>query len=185
VACAASPALRHAVFGDDDLDDGGLAAARALAGQPGDRAPLGRADAWLAAPTRAAAQTARAAGHEPVLVAELADCDYGRWSGRRFADVAAAEPAAVQAWLSDPGSAPHGGETLTALSARVAAWLDGHAGAGGRVVAVVPAAVLRAALVYALGMPPAAFWQLDVGPLAVARLRHRAGRWTWNLTADR
>jgi hypothetical protein len=32
-------------------------------------------------------------------------------------------------------------------------------------------------------MPPAAFWQLDVAPLAVSRLRRRAGRWTWHLGA--
>jgi broad specificity phosphatase PhoE len=167
--------------GDGDLDEVGAAAAGALAAHDGGRAPLGRDGTWLAAPSRAAVHTARAAGREPSLVAALADCDYGRWAGRSLDEVAAAEPAALHLWLTDPHAAPHGGETLSALGARVAGWLDDCAAGDGRVVAFAPAAVVRAALVHALRMPPAAFWQLDVAPLAVSRLRHRAGRWTWHL----
>lgn len=186
VASAPTPGLRRAVFGaHDDLDEAGRRAAEALAGGDGSRSPLGCAARWLAAPSAAAVQTARAAGREPVLDAALADCDYGRWAGRTLDDVAAAEPRAVQAWLSDPHAAPHDGESVTALTGRVAEWLHGRAGADERVVAFTHAAVVRAALLTALGLPPAGFWQLDVAPLAVIRLRWRAGRWVLALPPAR
>ena len=40
------------------------------------------------------------------------ECDFGAWSGRSLADVNESEPAAVRAWMLDPGAAPHGGESL-------------------------------------------------------------------------
>ena len=184
VASAPTPALRHAVFGaDDDLDEGGLRAAALLAGAGGGggRHPLGRADDWIAAPARAAVQTARAAGREPVVESALADTDYGRWAGSSLDAVAAADPQAVAAWLTDPDAAPHGGESVTALTARVAGWLDQRCRTGRRAVVFTHPAVIRAALVHALGLPPAAFRQLDVAPLSVTRLRWRSGGWTLHL----
>jgi broad specificity phosphatase PhoE len=179
VASAPTAALRQAVFGgDDDLDEGGLRAARALTAARTGRHPLGCADEWLSGPARAALQTASAGGRQPTVVAALADCGYGRWSGRTLGDVAAAEPEAVHAWLRDPDAAPHGGESITALTARVAAWLGSRAAHGARAVAFTHPAVVRAALVHALGLPPTAFFQLDVAPLSVTRLRWRSGRWT-------
>lgn len=179
LVCAPTAALRHAVFGgDDDLDVGGLHAAQRLAATADRPDPLGRVDGWLAAPAAAARQTARAAGHEPVVEAALADCRYGRWAGRPLAEVAADEPLGVQAWLTDPDAAPHGGESVTALVARVGSWLDRWAADPRRVVAVTHATVVRAALVYALGLPPDGFGRLDVAPLSVTRLRRRGDRWT-------
>ena len=91
-----------------------------------------------------------------------------------------AGPAAVHAWLTDPDAAPHGGESLTALLGRVAAWLDvDHAEEdAGHVVAVTHAAVVRAALVVSLGAPASAFWRIDIAPLTATVLRGRPGRWT-------
>jgi broad specificity phosphatase PhoE len=183
LACAPTAGFRRAVFGgDEDLDAGGRAAARTLADGPD---PLGRVDAWLAAPSTAARETARAAGHEPLAEPDLADCAYGAWTGRPLHEVAAAEPHAVHAWLTDPDAAPHGGESLTALIARVGAWLDGPAARPRAVVAVTHAAVVRAALVHALALPAAGFWQVDVAPLSVTRLRRRGDRWTLHLPALR
>jgi broad specificity phosphatase PhoE len=166
-----TPALRRTVFGrDDDLDEGGLRAALALA-----PAVTARAGAWRCGPSRAAQQTIRALGHEPTVEAALAEPDHGRWAGSTLQDVAAAEAGSVQAWLTDPGAAPHGGESLAALTARVGGWLDTVAGQP--MVAVAHPVVVRAALAAALGLPGTAIWQLDVAPLSRTRLEHRAGRW--------
>ncbi len=46
-----------------------------------------------------------------------------------------------------------------------------------RLLAVVEPAVVRAALVHALGLPAPTFWRLDVAPLTATELSGRAGRW--------
>jgi len=186
LAAAATPALRRAVFGgDDDLDEGGLRAALALS-EPtpaGDalsgataRDLGGRSDAWLCAPSQAALQTARALGHDdPVVEVSLADPDYGRWAGLGLGDVAGTEPDGLQAWLTDPAAAPHGGESLAAVRQRVGGWLDRQAEQ--RAVAVAHPVIVRAALAHALDLPDQAVWRLDVAPLSLTRLTHRANRW--------
>jgi broad specificity phosphatase PhoE len=174
VAAAPTPALRRARFGgDDDLDDDGRNAALAL------RPTLPRTGVWVSGPSRAARQTARALGGEPADAPGLADIDHGTWTGRTPDDLAAADPAALHAWLTDPGFAPPGGESLAAARRRAGAWLDAHAGR--TLVAVAHPAVVRCALAHALHLPAAAVWQLDVAPLAVLHLTHRAGRWHLHL----
>ena len=197
LAAALTPGLRQARFGgDDDLDEGGLRAALALSGQVG-----GRDDTWVCGPSRAARRTAVACGLPEQrsqlggaaggfggwdgltldsvvvgqVVAELADPDYGRWDGLTLDDVAGTDPEGLGAWLTDPQAAPHGGESLAAVRLRVGAWLDLQAGRD--LVVVAHPVLVRAALVHALGLPDAAVWQLDVAPLSVTRLTHRAGRW--------
>jgi broad specificity phosphatase PhoE len=167
VATAPTPALRRAAFGgDQDLDDGGANAARALRGTV-------TGHHWLAAPSRAARQTAEALGHPPHLEPALADPDYGTWTGRRLDEL---DPADAHAWLTDPDTTPPGGETLTAVVHRAGAWLDTQTGARDT-VAVAHPAVVRAVLTHALRLPAAGIWQLDVAPLSATRLHHRAGRW--------
>lgn len=136
-----------------------------------------RADRAWTSPALRARQTAAALGLVDAAVEPaLRDCDYGRWTGCSYAAIQAGEPDAVAAWLSDPDAAPHGGETLSGVMARTAAWLG--AMEGGRIVAVTHAAVIRAALLHALGAPAASFWRIDVAPLTVARLSGNGGRWT-------
>ena len=179
VAHAPTPALRQAVFGrDDDLDEGGTRAALALR----DTVKPGRGR-WWCGPSRAAQQTAWALGGDPGVEAALGDCGYGDWTGFTLDEVAGAEPAAVQAWLTDPDAAPHHGEPVSAVTRRVGAWLDARNGERG--VAVAHPLVVRAAITHALGLSPVAIWQLDVAPLAVVRLDHRAGRWHLHLRAGR
>jgi broad specificity phosphatase PhoE len=60
----------------------------------------------------------------------------------------------------------------------VGAWLDAQAGQAGRAIAVTHAGVVKAAVVHALGAPAAAFWRVDVAPLAVTELHAHDGRWT-------
>ena len=162
VAAGHTAALRRAVFGgDDDLDEGGRNACRAVRVSP--------AGEWVCAPSRAAVQTVRELGGDPTVEPALADPHYGTWTGRTLADVDLGD------WLTDPAAAPHGGESLAAVTARAGAWLDSQAGRS--LTAVAHPTVIRAVLAHALGLPADGIWRLDVAPLSVSRLTCRAGRW--------
>jgi broad specificity phosphatase PhoE len=167
---AATAATRAAAFarGDEPLEAGGRAAAARLADALPARCSV------LAAPARACRETAEAAGLGPVaLEPALADCDWGAWAGRTLADVAAG----LAAWRTDPAARPHGGESLVTLAARVGGWLDAQAALDGTAVAITHAAVVRAALVHALGAPFEAFWRIDAAPLSVTELHAPERRW--------
>jgi broad specificity phosphatase PhoE len=135
----------------------------------------------LRSPAPACDQTATALQLVGDTEPQLRDWDLGRWRGRTFDDVAASEPAAVQAWLSQPDSAPHGGERLTELLSRIGDWLD-HAPADGHTVVITHPAVVRAAVIATLSAPAPGFWRIDIAPLTVTVLRGRPGRWTLRTT---
>ncbi len=178
ISPATTAALREARFeGEVPLDEAGLRAARAAAGG------LPPAEGPLSGPSRRCRETARELGLRAEPVEQLADWDMGRWRGLRLDEVSANEPEAVAAWLSDPAAAPHAGESLLALCARVGAWLAALPDDAGRTVAVVEPAVARAATVHALGLPPQTFWRLDVPPLTATELSGRSDR--WNLRVGR
>lgn len=169
LASAPTPALRAARFGgDDDLDEGGRAAALAVSG-------FGRDALWVCSPARAAVETAQALGRTPVPEKALADADFGTWSGRTLDEVAHADPRGLHRWLSDPSSAPHGGEALAAVRERAGTWIDAMSREA--VVAVAHPIVVRAVLTHALQMPDERLWGLDVAPLSLTRLTWRSGRW--------
>ncbi|GAA4871840.1 histidine phosphatase family protein [Kitasatospora terrestris] len=132
---------------------------------------------YATAPSRRCRTTAEALGLDAAPAPELADLDLGDWRGRTLDRLAADTPAGLAAWLADPDAAPHGGESVAALCERVSHWLAGQAATGGRVLAVVDPAVVRAATVTALGLPPATFWRLDVRPLTLTHLTHHNHRW--------
>ncbi len=159
---------------DEGLDEHGRAAAGALAELVG----TPRLDV-LVSPSERCRQTAGAAGWpEPIVDAALAECDFGTWGGRTLADVHAEDGDAVSAWMTDPDAAPHGGESLSLFSRRVASWLDGQATLAGGAVAVTHGGVVKAAVVHALGAPLSAFWRIDAAPLKVTELHCHDGRWT-------
>ena len=161
VAAALTPAQRRAEFGGDhNLDPGGRNAARAISVT---------ADTWVSGPSRAAQQTAAALGGTPDITPALADVDYGDWTGHTLDQVD------VRPWLTDPHFTPPGGESLTAVRDRAGAWLDTVAGQN--LAAVAHTTVVRAVLAHALDLPADGIWRLDVAPLAVLPLTHRAGRW--------
>jgi len=169
---ATTDAVRRAAFPiDEPLDDGGLAAAAQLEGR------LGRGDA-LCSPSLRARATAEAAGLEPEVEPLIRECDFGSWAGRALEEVHAEQPEAVGAWMTDAEACPHGGESLSALLARVGGWLDAQAQLDGRAIAVTHGGVVRAAVVHALGAPAPAAWRIDVAPLTVTELHARDGRWT-------
>jgi len=169
---AATSATRAAAFpADEPLDDSAHTQASGLA-------------SLLPSPCRTASspalrclQTAAAAGLEARVEPDLAECDFGSWSGRTLAAVHRAEPEAADEWMSDPHARPHGGESLSTFASRVASWLDAQANQEGCGVAITHAGVIRTALVHALGAPIRAFWQIEVAPLTVTELHAHEGRW--------
>ena len=176
VCHAPTAATRAAAFpADEPLDPHGLADATDAAGT------LGRVDAVLSSPALRCVQTAAALGLEPAAVDHaLRDGDAGRWTGRTLDEVAADEPDAVAAWLSDPDAAPPGGESLNDLLVRVSEWLPGVP--KGTVVAVTHPMVIRAVIVNAIAATPASFWRIDVAPLTQTVLRGNSARWTLRST---
>ena len=169
LACAPTRGLRAARFGgDEDLDEGGRAAALVVAG-------FGRDALWVCSPARAAVETAQALGRTAVPEKALADPDFGSWADRTLDELAHADAAGLHRWLSDPAAAPHGGESLAAVRERAGTWID--AMAAENVVAVAHPIVVRAVLTHALGLPDERLWALDVAPLSLTRLSFRSGRW--------
>ncbi len=179
VAPATSRALREARFHDGGpIDAAGAARARAAAGS---LRPAGRV--VLSPGSVRCRETAAALGLHGADESGPASVDMGRWRGRTLDEVAAAEPEAVARWLGDPDCAPHGGESVAQVCARVGRWLDAVGETDGRTLAVVEPEVVRAAAVHALGLPLAVFWRLDVAPLTATELSGRSGR--WNLRVGR
>jgi broad specificity phosphatase PhoE len=172
IAHAATPALRAAAFPlDEGIDAKGKSDAAALAG------PLPKFSAVWTSPARRAVETAAVLGLHPTLEPLLKDIDLGRWAGRTFSDVEATEPEALAQWLADSKAIPHGGESIAQLIARVGTWLDVVARSDGRIAAVTHSAVMRAAIVCAIGSGPAAFWRIDIAPLGIVELGYNGGRW--------
>lgn len=140
------------------------------------RGLLPRALHTLRGPERACAQTCAALGVTAAVDPALAGWDLGRWAGAALDDLARDHAEHVTAWLTDPTVAPHGGEPLDGLLARMRAWLaarpDGHT------AAVCDGALVRAAIVGVLDAPAIAFWRVDVGPLSRTDLRGGPDRWT-------
>ncbi|MEU3187838.1 histidine phosphatase family protein [Streptomyces sp. NPDC006923] len=146
--------------------------------------PLAAADLRYCSPTLRSRTTGDALGFAPLVQPALRDCDMGRWRGFTLAEVAAREPAAVDSWLADPRSAPHGGEPLLAFISRIGGWLDTRPAQDiNAIVAVAEPAVVRAALVYALKAPPRTYWYVDVRPLSTLTLTGGPGHWTLLLGA--
>lgn len=140
-------------------------------------APLSQVDAAWSSPARRALQTAALLGLSPTVTLALRDCDHGRWRGRTLAEVGAREPEALAAWVADPEAAPHGGESVREVVTRVACWLDERRRERGHHVAVTHGAVIRGAIVHALGAPPVVGMRIDVAPLSRTVLTCHAGAW--------
>src|SRR5258708_4734852 len=114
---------------------------------------LQRVDRAWTSPALRARQTAAALGLAAEVAPALRDCDYGRWSGRTFADLERTQPADLALWLSDVDAVPHGGESVSALVERISAWLDEVGSGSGYVVAVTHASVVRAAILRVMAAP--------------------------------
>ena len=129
-------------------------------------------------PELRARQTAELFGSAPEIVEALKDCDFGRWSGMRIRELQKTEAEALQYWLVDPASTPHGGESLVQLEARVETWLTTLQSTPGHVVAITHPFVIRAALTHIL--QGASSRLIDVEPLSAVELRFH-GCWRLRL----
>jgi broad specificity phosphatase PhoE len=170
---ASTTAVRSSSFpADEPLDEHGKVSTAALAGS------LPSADRWLTSPELRTRQTAQALGIDATVEPALRDCDYASWSGYSFKDVYAREPEAVATWLRDPAAVPHGGESVLSLMQRVADWLRGEQAHHRRSIVVTHSAIVRAAMVHAIGAPPQSFWRIDIAPLSITRLSGDNDRWS-------
>lgn len=164
---APTAATGRAFAADEPISDPAVAA-QTLAGRLPAEAEV------LSSPKLRCRQTAQAAGRRPVVDLGLAECDFGRWEGRAFAELEADQ---TDGWLADPDASPHGGESLASFTARVTSWLEAlDPAAAAPVIAFTHAGVIRAAVLHALGAPGTAWWRIGVAPLSVVELdRHDAG----------
>jgi broad specificity phosphatase PhoE len=173
---ATTRAVRSVTFpSDEPLDQNGEKQAKAVA--------INFRPTWIAytSPALRAKQTACALGLTATVETALCDCDYGCWSSRSLEDVETNEPASFAAWMNEPYSAPHGGESIVAVVQRVAAWFNARFETG-RVVAVTHPAVVRAAVVHVLGASVNSFWRIDVEPLRCTEFSYDGRRWMLRLT---
>ncbi len=88
-------------------------------------------------------------------------------------------------WRFDPAAAPHDGESIVELIDRVDGWLDSLTPTvpqgGSRIVAVTHPAVIRAAILAVLHIPPESFWRIDIAPVSRTVLHFRDDCWTLRL----
>lgn len=168
--CAgATASARQGSFPDpgEPLDEGGRAKVRRLV------LDGPRPTHCVMAPSRTAGETAALLGLDTVVEEALRDIDQGAWRGQ---PLTAIEPGALSAWIAMPERGAPGGETMAAVVARVAPWLDQVRSGGERVLAITHTAVIRAVLAEALGLPVVATLAIDVAPLSRVVLSHH-DRW--------
>lgn len=172
IAHAATEAQRRAAFPlDEPIAEREIAKIAALNWT----AP--RANRVLSAPELRARQTSHALRLKPTLSEELRDCGYGTWSGRAMDEVQVEDPEGMIAWLTDPTSAPHGGESIANLITRVGSWMEEQREVA-HTIAVTHPSVIRGAIVHALQLPLATFWRIDVAPLSLTDLRFNGRSWS-------
>jgi broad specificity phosphatase PhoE len=172
IANASTPAVRAAAFPlDEALDDYGRRDAEAMADE------FRNVSIVLASPAKRALETAAVLGLDPEVDAALRDLDLGNWAGRALSSIAEAEPDALASWLTDPAFAPHGGETVEGLFARISVWMQAISAREGRIVAVTHPAVIRAAILAAIHASPSSYWHIDIAPLSIVELTSNGRRW--------
>ncbi|MBO2447596.1 histidine phosphatase family protein [Actinomadura barringtoniae] len=172
IAHAATEATKAARFPDDEpVTETAVATARQAAGG------IRRPGTVLCGPERRCLDTCAALDLAATAEPALADLDLGAWRGAEMPQIQSIDPEGFHAWLTDPDAAPHGGESITALLARVEAFLDALPREPSRVVAVTHPAVIRAAVLRVLEAPARALWNLDAAPLSQTHLSWNAGKW--------
>jgi broad specificity phosphatase PhoE len=129
----------------------------------------------VSGPEQRCLQTAELLGLSATVEPRLADLDCGRWRGEVLSDV---RPADLASWLTDPSSAPHGGESIVDLMDRVGDWLKAVTVSRLRIVAVTHPAVIRVAILLALEAPAKSFWRMDIAPGSRTELHFRSHVWT-------
>src|SRR4051794_655460 len=158
--------------GDPELTEKGWAQARAAAARFSGR----DITAVVASPLRRAAQTAsavaEAVGGVVVTDDDLVETDFGDWEGHTWAEIQSEWPDALAAWLADPAAAPPGGESFTAVFARVARARERLAAAygGGTIVVVSHVTPIKSLLRDALDAPAQAVYRMHLEPASLCAI---------------
>ena len=163
---------RYAGRSDAPLTDVGLQQAAAAAKRLAS-AGLG---VIVTSPLLRAVQTAQAVatvtGAAVVTDDGFRETDFGAWEGLTFTEVRERWPAELETWLADPEAAPPGGESLTAVSARVTAALQRvlDARAGQTVLIVSHVTPIKTMVAAALLAPPAALFRMHLDLAALSEI---------------
>lgn len=160
---AVTPLQKKGYFPDDEavaMDWQG--AALSLAGRYKEKRHL------LCGPEARTRQTAGLFGRDAVIEDALRDGDFGRWKGQGIGQLESDE---LCTWLSDSASAPHGGESVDQVCARVGHWMKSLESRPGHVVAITHPFVIRAAMLHVMQFPVSMFYLVDVEPLSATELR--------------
>lgn len=127
----------------------------------------------VASPLQRAVQTATAIaephGLEVGTDDRIIELDYGEWDGIPLATVPSD---AWDEWRADPAYTPPGGESLQAVTTRVAQFLD-DALRDGITIAVSHVSPIKAAVCCALRVDERASWQMHLGVASVTRIGAR------------
>jgi alpha-ribazole phosphatase/probable phosphoglycerate mutase len=157
---------------DDPLSEKGWAQMRsAVAGERPWSAivssPLARCSAfaqWLAE------ETGLPLGYDE----RLKEVGFGVWEGKTPDDLKREDPECVFEFKRDPiGKRPQGAELLADFSARAVAAYEAIVSrhAGGHVLLVAHAGVMRMAICHVLGLPPAQAYRINVASAGMARIK--------------
>ena len=122
----------------------------------------------LCGPEARTRQTAGLFGGDAVVEEALRDGDFGQWKGQ---DIGQLDRDALNTWLTDSASAPHGGESVDQVCARVGHWMTSLGSQPGHIVAITHPFVIRAAMLHVMQCPVSMFYLIDVEPLSTLELR--------------
>ena len=112
-------------------------------------------------------------GAEIEIDDRLVELDYGEWDGRPLDEI---RPTRVSRWMSDPTFAPPGGESLVAVTARVASFCGDRLGADDRVIAVSHVSPIKAAVAWAFGVDERATLRMYLGLASITTDRRPCRR---------
>jgi len=107
----------------------------------------------------------------------LREIDFGFWEGMSFAEIAAADPAAVEKWAEmDDGFAFPGGESIAEFRKRIVAAAQGIASDPARTVVVFAhGGVIRFLICELLGLGHRNHLLFDISPASISEIRIDSG----------
>ena len=158
---------------DLPLADVGRAQARALAAEVARRSEVSRI---IASPLLRTVQTAEIVADATGLAVEVdagfAECGFGVWDGRTFAEVKERWPHELEAWLGSIQIAPPGGESFAECRERVSAArqrvVDRHAGE--RVLIVAHVSPIKILVGLAIDAPLRSVYRMELPPCSLTTL---------------
>ena len=111
-------------------------------------------------PAKRARDLAARLGTQLIVDERLQELNFGEWEGRRWETLGRE---AIDAWSQGlPDSAPPNGETLTAMAARCASWLESLQPSESPILAVTHAGPIRVMMAILNGEPLLAYFTVPV-----------------------